>query len=125
MTRRAGRLTPEERVEVAARTLTRPWRKAPSNTSRSSKVNPETKQRDGNRALALVGVVEEMCRCAHLRGGTPPPTAPSSGGWSLIQLESAPTGPQHPLVPADPDSQVEVLPRWNVLESKIIILTPL
>lgn len=40
MTLRAGRLTPEERVEVAARTLTIPWRKAPSNTSRSSNVKP-------------------------------------------------------------------------------------
>lgn len=40
MTLRAGRLTPEERVEVAARTLTMPWRKAPSNTSRSSNVRP-------------------------------------------------------------------------------------
>lgn len=40
MTLRAGRLTPDERVEVAARTLIMPWRKAPSNTSRSSNVNP-------------------------------------------------------------------------------------
>lgn len=40
MTLRAGRFTPEERVEVAARTLTTPWRNAPSSTSRSSKVNP-------------------------------------------------------------------------------------
>lgn len=63
MTRRAGRLTPEERVEVAARTLTRPWRKAASNTSRSSKVNPETKKSDGNCSPPLVGVgvVEAMC----------------------------------------------------------------
>lgn len=44
MTRRAGRLTPDERVEVAARTLTRPWRKAPSNTSRSSKVKPKPRK---------------------------------------------------------------------------------
>lgn len=44
ITRRAGRLTPEERVEVAARTLTRPRRKAPSNTSRSSKVKPKPRK---------------------------------------------------------------------------------
>lgn len=40
MTLRAGRLTPEDSVEVAARTLTRPCRNAPSNTSRSSNVKP-------------------------------------------------------------------------------------
>ena len=40
MTLRAGRLTPEDSVEVAARTRTMLWRKAPSSTSRSSNVRP-------------------------------------------------------------------------------------
>lgn len=41
MMRRAGRFTPDESVEVAARTRIRPCRKAPSMMSRSSKVRPE------------------------------------------------------------------------------------
>lgn len=40
MTLRAGKFTPDESVEVAARTLIKPWRKAPSMMSRSSKVRP-------------------------------------------------------------------------------------
>lgn len=62
---------------------------------------------------------------AHLHGGMPPPMAQSSGGWNLIQLESVSTGLQRPLVPADPDSQVEVLPHWNALGRKNIVLTRL
>lgn len=113
MTRRAGRLTPEDRVEVAARTLTRPWRKAPSSTSRSSKVKPNP----AKLILIIrleVGVVLELCKCAHLRGGKPPPMVLSYGGLSLIQLESVSTGLQRPLVPPDPEAQVEVLPHLDV-----------
>lgn len=61
--------------------------------------------------------------CAHLHGGMPPPTAQSSGGWSLIQLESVSAELQRPLVLADPDSQVQVLPHWNVLGRKKVVLT--
>lgn len=61
--------------------------------------------------------------CAHLHGGMPPPMVQSSGEWSLIQLESVSTGLQRPLVPADPDSQVEVLSHRNVLGKKNVILT--
>ena len=41
MTRRAGRLTPEDRVDVATSIFTKPWRNAPSTMSLSSKVKPE------------------------------------------------------------------------------------
>lgn len=43
ITRRAGRFTPEDKVEVATRTLRKPWRKAPSRMSRSSNVRPKSK----------------------------------------------------------------------------------
>lgn len=59
-------------------------------------------------------MVMELCKCAHLRGGTPPPTVQSSVGLSLIQLESVSTGLQHPLVPPDREAQVEVLPHLDV-----------
>lgn len=64
--------------------------------------------------LRKVGVVMELCKRAHLRGGTPPPTVQSSVGLSLIQLESVSTGLQRPLAPHDPEAQVEVLPHLDV-----------
>lgn len=47
MTRRAGKLTPDERVDVATRTRTDPVRKPPSIMSRSSKVKPREEKMHG------------------------------------------------------------------------------
>ena len=45
-TRRAGRFTPEDRVEVAIKTFSMPCRKAPSTMSLSSKVRPVEKEQE-------------------------------------------------------------------------------
>jgi hypothetical protein len=47
MTLRAGKLTPEDKVEVATRTLIRLFRKPPSTMSLSSKVSPAKKKKEG------------------------------------------------------------------------------
>ena len=48
ITLRAGRLTPEESVEVASRTRRDPERKPPSMMSLSSKVRPEVEKKTAN-----------------------------------------------------------------------------
>lgn len=51
----------------------------------------------------------KLCECAHQHGEMQPPMAQSAGGWCPTQLEFVSIGLRHPLVPPDPDSQVEVL----------------
>lgn len=123
MTLRAGRFTPDERVEVAARTLTIPWRNAPSSTSRSSKVNPKeaNSQRTGQLSKnwpSMVLWIGSSAGWTHQRGGMPRPTAPSSAGYSLDRLAYVSTGPLRPPVPPDLDTQAEAPPRPGALEGE-------
>lgn len=88
MTLRAGRLTPDERVEVAARTLINPWRKAPSSTSRSSNVNPAQWNVLNHKLDRLHFSVDEGLS-VHRHGGRPPPMEQCTVGWDQDQLEFA------------------------------------
>ena len=57
ITRRAGKFTPDERVEVAAKTRIWPWRKALSMISLSSKVRPKKSYNNIHRwSLNNIGV---------------------------------------------------------------------